>query len=414
MAFIHDEMLVEPEAAIRVYAEILELDPDEPHGADRARFAVRASEMWSDLADNVSRQLSLADDDADAGRVDAAAGPVARDAHERAGSGDRDLPRGARARSEQCRGVRERSSACSRCPEHQLQIAEILEPLYRDSNEFEKLIGIHDIQVQNSSSADQRVELLHRMAELYEVALDDLDSAFRTFARALARGSEQPDARASELDRIAASAGAWQALAEVYETQAQSASEDPAVLVLAAHARPRRSAKSTSATSPSAIAHYKRVLEVDRDESRCGHCARAAVPGRGALRGPGEDLPDEGRAAAGRLTEQKEYLFRAGAHLRGGAGAARRRDRRVRSRARSSTPRTCGALDKLIAAAPAPAPTGRSCSRSTGSKADVVADPDEKKAPLPRDRRGLRARAAARRRRPSRPTSACWSSIPTT
>ena len=64
-------------------------------------------------------------------------------------------------------------------------LAAILEPLYRDSNEYAKLIGIHEIQAQHATSSERKVELLHRIAELYEIALDDAPSAFMSFARAL-------------------------------------------------------------------------------------------------------------------------------------------------------------------------------------------------------------------------------------
>ena len=58
-------------------------------------------------------------------------------------------------------------------PDHELTIADILEPLYRQSGDFAKLIGVHEVQVRRSEDATRRVELLHQIAQLYEDAGGD-------------------------------------------------------------------------------------------------------------------------------------------------------------------------------------------------------------------------------------------------
>ena len=71
-------------------------------------------------------------------------------------------------------------------PEHQVVIAEILEPIYLTHGEYQKLIGVHEIQATHASSPERRVQLLHRISELNEEALDDSQAAFTAMARALA------------------------------------------------------------------------------------------------------------------------------------------------------------------------------------------------------------------------------------
>ena len=53
-------------------------------------------------------------------------------------------------------------------PEHEVVIAEILEPLYQQTGDFRKLIGVYEIQVRRTEDPLHRVELLHQIAMLHE------------------------------------------------------------------------------------------------------------------------------------------------------------------------------------------------------------------------------------------------------
>src|SRR6185436_3970813 len=84
------------------------------------------------------------------------------------------------------------------------------------ANEFQKLIGVHEIQTTHASSPERRVELLHRIAELYEIALDDAAKAFESFARALAEDPANETTQ-TQLERLAGQTGDFESLAKVYE-----------------------------------------------------------------------------------------------------------------------------------------------------------------------------------------------------
>jgi tetratricopeptide (TPR) repeat protein len=108
---------------------------------------------------------------------------------------------------------------------HELAIAEILEPLYRTQGDYQKLIGVHEVQVRKADDPSRRVELLHQIAELYEDAAGNLDAAFDTFARALANDpSHEPTQRG--LDRLARATGRFTDMARVFEDLAMR-QEDP-------------------------------------------------------------------------------------------------------------------------------------------------------------------------------------------
>ncbi len=74
-------------------------------------------------------------------------------------------------------------------PAHELVIADMLEPLYRHIGDWKKLVGVHEIQVRCSDDVARRVELLHQIAQIYEDADGDFDTAFQVLARALAEDS---------------------------------------------------------------------------------------------------------------------------------------------------------------------------------------------------------------------------------
>lgn len=372
IAFIYDEMLSEPEAAIRVYSEMLELNPMSRTALSALDSLYERQEKWSDLADNVGRQLSLVDDEATQLALMLKLGWL-RETRMNAPEAAIDIYREVLERDPNSAGALAALERLLAHPQHRVQIAEILEPLYRDKAEYAKLIGIHDIQVQNSGSVDQRVELLHRMAELYEVALEDLESAFRTFARALGEDPSSTSTR-EELDRIASSAGAWQQLVEVYEAQA-AVSEDPAVLVTL-HARAAQIREEYLNDAQAAIAHHQRVLEVDAGNLE----AASALERLYQLAERYDELAKTYMTKASLLPEpdgQREYLFRAGALYEDvldqpeAAIEVYRRVLRVEAE-------DLAALEKLIQLH-LRLRQWEKLLEAYGRKADVVADPDEKK-----------------------------------
>src|SRR5262249_20291368 len=107
---------------------------------------------------------------------------------------------------------------------NEVSIAEILEPLYRQAGNYQKLIGVHEVQVRKSTDPMRKVELLHQVASLYEDAAGDLNAAFDTYARALA---EDPSNELTQqgLDRLARATGRFADLARVFEALAGEQSE---------------------------------------------------------------------------------------------------------------------------------------------------------------------------------------------
>ena len=98
----------------------------------------------------------------------------------------------------------------------QLEIAEILEPLYRQAGEFEKLTGVYEAQLGHIETPEDRQAAYYRIAELSEDKLMDPVATLATYIRVL---KEFPlDEKAGEeVPRLAASVdGGWETLANAY------------------------------------------------------------------------------------------------------------------------------------------------------------------------------------------------------
>ena len=308
MAEILEGRLSQPEAAIRVYGEILELDPTHTPALAALDGLYERLGRWSELADNVGRQLSLAEDE---DRRTQLMFKLADLRETRMNQVD--------AAIEMYREILERDPNCAPAigamerllanEAQQVRIAEILEPLYRESNDFQKLIGVHEIQVKHSDSPDRRVELLHGMAQLHEVALDDTAGAFACLARALAEDPGNLTTQ-QELERVAASAGTWRDLAETYEKRLEGIED--ASLAVALHVKAAELRETRLGDVEGAIGHYRRVIE--RDDHNLD--AASALERLYQASERYDDLARIYLVKAGMLdvpAEQRAYYFRAGA-----------------------------------------------------------------------------------------------------
>ncbi len=224
MALVYEEKLGKPDEAIAAYREVLALDPTSQVALNALDGLFTRRGLWNELADNLETQLGLADTD-DTQRELMLRLAALRERQmgqtEAAIEGyrqvlDRDPS------NQAALGALERLAADST---HSLSIAEILEPLYRTQGDFQKLIGVHEVQVAQADEASRKVELLHQVAALHEDAAGDVNAAFDTLARALAVDPAHEETQAG-LDRLARVTGRFTDLARVFE-QLAVAQRDP-------------------------------------------------------------------------------------------------------------------------------------------------------------------------------------------
>ena len=259
MADVYENKLGKPEEAIAAYREVLSLDETSHVALTALDGLFTRQQMWQELADNLESQLQLAVVDEEQillmlrlaalreskmSQVDQAI-EIYRQVLERD-------PANAEALA-----ALER---LGKLEEHEVTIAEILEPLYRQSGDFTKLIGVHEVQVRRSDDATRKVELLHQIATLYEDAGGDLNSCFDTYARALAFDPAS-DTTQQGLDRLARATGRFADLARVLEGLA--ATQTDAELASQLFTMSARVYEGDIGDMDSAVAHYRKVLEID-------------------------------------------------------------------------------------------------------------------------------------------------------
>ena len=259
MAQVQDERLMRPNDAVASYRKVLELDPQSARALGALDALLVRQKMWPELAENLEAQLALtADDGAQLSLMLrlAALRETEMNQVETAIEGyrsvlDRD-PSNAQALA-----ALERLGTIA---EHELAIADLLEPLYRHLGDYVKLIGVHEVQVRRADDVTRRVELLHQIAQLYEDAASDHNQAFATYARALKEdpGNEQTQ---QQLERVARATSRFTDLAHVYEEL--SASLDDKELASALCAMSARVYEQDINDQDTAITRYRRVLEID-------------------------------------------------------------------------------------------------------------------------------------------------------
>jgi tetratricopeptide (TPR) repeat protein len=111
---------------------------------------------------------------------------------------------------------------------HRLRVTEILEPVYRQLDQWKKLVAIHEARLLLLTDRAEIARLLSEVGELHEKRGNDLGRAFNAYARAFTADPADETVR-GHIDRLATATGAWAdhvgayeaALAETAEASAQ-------------------------------------------------------------------------------------------------------------------------------------------------------------------------------------------------
>ena len=260
MAEVLEQKLGRPDDAVAAYQEILTQIPTSFRALSALDALFSKLERWEELAANLEAQLALSETEQTtqeltlrlAGLREQQMGLI-----EQAIDGYREVLDADPAQRAALAAL-ERLSANK---EHELNIAEILEPLYRSSGDFEKLIGVHEVQVRRSSDAARKVELLAAIAELQEDSAGDVHAAFDTTARALAVDPAN-DATLENLKRLAAATDQFEQLAQILAERAGAITAEPE-LVCSLLMSAARVYEDNVGNTKKAIEFYRKVLDAD-------------------------------------------------------------------------------------------------------------------------------------------------------
>lgn len=257
VASIHEEMLQNPDDAISAYNEILGHDPDNLHALRALDRLYVQGEQWRDLGDTLTRQLVLCEDDRERIVLLVRLAQL-RETHleELAAAIETyrqvlDLD----ARNQDAISALERLIANE---DHELTIAQILEPIYQTSGNWQELIQVYQIMAKHAYDPERKDELLHQIARLYEDS-ESGDEAFDTYARAF-RGEPSSEATQAQLERLARLLDRWSDLVRLYdEVIGELGDEALQVQLLFKLAQIY---ELELANDRSAVATYDRILEI--------------------------------------------------------------------------------------------------------------------------------------------------------
>ena len=162
--------------------------------------------------------------------------------------------------------AREALERLVRRPDQELQVAQILEPLYkgdaeRNPDALPKLIGIHEILAKHALDPARRIELLLEIGRLHELGGDDTSAAFDAYARALRVDASNPETQ-GRIDRLARILDRWSDLVATYESLANETSPSEEDQAIALWTKAARLWVDELRDDERAVAAYRNVLAI--------------------------------------------------------------------------------------------------------------------------------------------------------
>jgi tetratricopeptide (TPR) repeat protein len=305
IASIHEEMLQNADEAISTYNEILGHDGENLQALRALDRLYVQCEQWHELGDNLSRQLMLCEDDYERVSLLVRLAALRESKLEELAAAIEtykqvlDLDASNEAAVVALEGQIGEE-------DHELNIAQILEPIYKSRADWSKQIGVYKIMAKHAYDPERKIELLHGIAELHEIGGDDGESAFDTYAAAL-REEPRNETSHGQYERLAAMLNQWPSVVELYNEIAQaSGDEELQVRLLTRVAQIHEhelhsdedavaSYEGILAISPSRVEAASAVISIHERNSNY-----AALVG--ALRSKSEILND--------VEEQKDLLYR--------------------------------------------------------------------------------------------------------
>ena len=229
---LEEERLYEPTAAIRTYREILDLDSDDEDATLHLDRLYSELARWQDLAELLIRRIERSDRGSLADKwielklrlgelyeqklndlsraVDCYEETLQREASNAAaiGSLERLL-----------HGLGERDAL-------RFRVAQILEPIYRNADEWAKLVGVYEVELLFIDDKPRRVELLREIARLEEERGQNYDAAFGALSRAWSEECSEGESREqplyAELVRLSQALKEWHKLVGILERAVES------------------------------------------------------------------------------------------------------------------------------------------------------------------------------------------------
>ncbi len=215
IATVWEEMLGNADQAIVAWNVVLQNNQSNVPALRSLDRLYQARGDWRELADNLQRQLALVEDEPGEKVPLLARLGLLREQR----LGQLGAAVDTYAKILQIEPEHEETIAALerilQSPEHELDAAQLLEPIYRIRGDWQNLIGVYEVEARHAPDPEQKISLYSQIAEGYEVGLDDPAHAYEALGRALAEDPLNGDVQIA-VERLARALGQLGDLVERY------------------------------------------------------------------------------------------------------------------------------------------------------------------------------------------------------
>ncbi|MBN2724949.1 MAG: tetratricopeptide repeat protein [Deltaproteobacteria bacterium] len=256
-----DSNLDRPKEAVSVYEEILGEEHENLTALHALDVLYQKLEQWSELADNLTRQLELAFE------IDTQSELLRRLAvlqHEKLDETVIAIETWKKALdlNNEDESVIKSLESLLTDEDNSLSVAKILEPVYKVLGRWENLIRTYEIMKAASFDPYEQIELLYRIATIYEDSVEKPESAFDAFSRAF-RIDPTKIETIEQLERLSMSLSNWESLFELYEEKISSG--DDIEIALNLQTRIAQLLSTAVGDIDRAAKAYEKLLEIKPD-----------------------------------------------------------------------------------------------------------------------------------------------------
>ncbi|MDB4928055.1 MAG: domain protein putative component of TonB system, partial [Myxococcaceae bacterium] len=263
IAAIDEGPLANPERAIADYRAVLDVDPTDEAAVGRLDALLVKTEAWRDLADLLERRIVDAVDVEDRSALRFRLGRLRADRLDDAPGAVEAFREILEDRRDHRVAIQSLEQLAESRPELRLGVVEILEPVYRELDDWARLLGVLETRLGATHDAAARAELYKEIGRIRETRARDPKQAFEAYSAAFAGDPGDGEARES-VERLAGEHGLWDELVRSYE--AALAASDDLVLksdllraIAATHDQRRGDPRA-------AISAYERLFAVDESQ----------------------------------------------------------------------------------------------------------------------------------------------------
>ena len=255
LAEVYDRSLSDLDSAVNIYRNLIANDPNDMEPILALDRLFGEHKQWADLLDIIELRRGLAKDPAE---VEAHDLRSARLMAEHLGA----IPRAIEMYRRILKNSPENEQAGAALEslldsEHKASVISVLEPIYRERNDWERVIGLLNHKLEDEDDTSRQYVTLRQIGKIWEEKLANPKAAFDTFARALAEQADEPEAL-GEMARLADEENLWKEFAEILDQVTEFASTEDTRRLLQLNAAETYAEKLDDPTT--AVSRYQTVL----------------------------------------------------------------------------------------------------------------------------------------------------------